>query len=68
MEAAAIIEDLLVLLQLAGMSLDRPEGGAISTGAMVGRTYADNLRDHLRAAKREVGKLRDAATATGGAP
>lgn len=66
-EAAAIIEDLLVLLQLAGMSLDRPEGGAISTGAMIGRTYADNLRDHLHEAKQEVGKLRDATVATGGA-
>lgn len=59
-DEAATIEGLLVLLHLAGMTLDQDTAGSVSTGAMVARQHMACLRDNLDSARRELGQLRSA--------
>lgn len=68
LDAVAVINDLLVLLHLAGMSLNRPEGGAFVTGATMAQQHASSLRRHLWAAKQELSNLRQEVASKGAAP
>ena len=55
---AAVVDDLLVLMHLAGAALEPATAGAVSSGAMVARQHVASLRDNLHAARRELAKLR----------
>lgn len=55
---AVVVEDLLVLMHLAGISLEPASSGAVSSGAMVIRQHMASLRDNLDSARRELNKLR----------
>ena len=55
---AAVIKDLLVLVQLAGTALEPATAGAVSSGAMAARQHMSSLRDNLHAARRELARLR----------
>lgn len=68
LDAVAAINDLLVLLHLAGMSLSRPEGGAFVAGATMAQQHASSVRRHLWAAKQELSNLRQEVASKGPAP
>lgn len=68
LDEAVEINDLLLLLHLAGMSLGTPEAGAIAAGAEIAQQHASSLRRHLHAAKQELSGLRQELTSTGAAP
>ena len=55
---AAVVEDILVLMHLAGAALEPTTAGAVSSGAMIARQHMASLRDNLHAARRELAKLR----------
>lgn len=65
LDSVAMINDLLMLLHLAGMSLNRPEGGAFVTGATMAQQHASSLRRDLWAAKQELSNLRQEAASKG---
>lgn len=57
LDEVVVVEDLLVLIHLAGMALDRPAGGAVSGGAMAARQHLERLRDHIQIARQGLSKL-----------
>lgn len=57
LDEVVVVEDLLALIHLAGMALDRPTGGAVSGGAMAARQHVNRLRDHIQIARQELSKL-----------
>lgn len=55
---AGVVEDILVLMHLAGAALEPATAGAVSSGAMIARQHMASLRDNLHAARRELATLR----------
>ena len=55
---AAVVEDILVLMHLAGAALEPATAGAVSSGAIIARQHMASLRDNLHAARRELATLR----------
>lgn len=55
---AAVVEDILVLMHLAGAALEPATSGAVSSAAMIARQHMASLRDNLHAVRRELAKLR----------